>query len=143
MTDLTELAKRVEAATGPDADLDRRIMAALGYSYRAGNRSIGLTYGKAWDSHPYQEWVKGDEVVPDHCVPDYTASLDAATTLVPGGWNWGVGPWEDWKSTPRRAWAWCEETGEDWSEEMNRQAATPALALTAAALRARAAMGEG
>lgn len=68
--------------------------------------------------------------------PDYsyTRSLDAAMTLLPDGNFWQAG-------TVDRAWAtvWAR------NERVNKHgssAATPALALTAAALRALAAMEE-
>ncbi|MFN8993324.1 MAG: hypothetical protein ACK5X3_06635, partial [Pseudomonadota bacterium] len=74
--------------------------------------------------------------------PRYTASLDKAVTLVPEGWKW--------KAILRDS-ARGENTGEGYVHNgrlhMSGQyqgadtfAATPALALCAAALRARAAM---
>lgn len=67
-----------------------------------------------------------------------TASLDAAMTLVPEGCVWSVG---DWSAIDKWVGATC------WPPEDRRPvdfsgitlAATPALALTAAALRALAA----
>lgn len=114
---LEDLAARCEAATGPDPMLDYEI------NYTVFTRRIA--------------------------VRKFTASLDAAMTLVPEGWvlhflqdteydnpaerRWSVSlrPRQgQWDGTPEGAEAWT------W-------AFTPALALTAAALRARATLSEG
>lgn len=112
MTNLNELASMVEAATGFDPGLDRRIAEA----------------------------VFGDSPV---IAREYTRSLDAAMTLVPEGRNAGgelfkVEAWDgNGVHAPNvRASAWVPGAARVY-------AATPALALTAAALRSRAAMGEG
>lgn len=79
-------------------------------------------------------------VAPDDLMQHYTASLDAAMTLVPEGW-WGCIEQE----RPTRD---CEASlsppvSEPWGpRSINTSAATPALTLCAAALRARAAMSE-
>ncbi len=82
----------------------------------------------------------------DEYVPAYTASLDAAKTLVPEGFGWTVGDKSPWPSI-----AWCEIEGLPWKagygwavdRRLMVEAATPALALTAASLRARAASLNG
>ncbi len=115
---LLELADRCEAATGPDHNLDAMIHARDGIE--------GIGYSSA--------------------APAYTASLNAAMTLVPEGMNWMAGN----RNQPlARAYV---ENGElhflggqaknpalRWHECV---AATPALALCAAALRALAATTE-
>lgn len=128
--DLTALIARVEAATGPDREVDAEIARTLlphnaehvarsrsGWSYRV--------FGpEGWDD----EWME---------TRPYTASLDAAMTLVPeggewnaaGGWTSGCLPSSRAKAVKATAWVWGAERGVF--------AATPALALTAAALRAR------
>ena len=72
-------------------------------------------------------------------VPRYTTSLDAALTLVPadpkGGWYWRVG-----HSSLYRGWAHLNRYHPDncdTGDETSANAATPALALCMAALRAR------
>lgn len=102
---LLELAERCEAATGPDRDLSIEITDALDPSDR----------------------VRG--------YPDYTASVDAALSLVPEGYDA-----LDLKFGPRgadepkwRAIVWMPSRNVGWDAD----AATPALALCAAALRAR------
>lgn len=71
--------------------------------------------------------------------PAYTTSLDAAVTLVPEGWNWGVDGQSSkqfeatvWKAASR--FLVCDDV-----ERYGRHKVA-AAALTAAALRARAAM---
>lgn len=76
-------------------------------------------------------------------VPPYTTSLDAAVTLVPEGWFWRVG------YTPIfNGWAHVSRTHADHCDRKDEHSSTvarnPTLALTAAALRARAALaGDG
>lgn len=115
---LLELAARVEAVTGPDRELDFAI-----YAVTCG--------GDCSHIRPNQRYLYGES---------YTASVDAALGLVPAGW--AVRNFDDW--TP--------ETPPYWSVDLRRldrahhvaqgEAATPALALTAAALRARSGGGD-
>lgn len=66
--------------------------------------------------------------------PHYTACLDVARTLVPEGAQFGCGS----KDATGRAWAWVGQKGGPMnSGEEIGAGTTPALALTAAALRAR------
>lgn len=108
---LLELAGRVEAAGGADREIDRAIMEAL---RRAPD------YAADWGPR-------------DNCHPApfaYTASLDAAMGLVPEGYDWiiehvngglTIGARVGHNDPDRTSWG-----------------ATPALALTAACLRALA-----
>ena len=96
---LAALIERVEQATGPDLELDAAIVASLKLYI------IALMSG----------------------VPHYTASIDAAVSLVPEGWVWVVG-------NMGNAHVYEERTA---GKSVTAEAATPALALTAAALRAR------
>lgn len=111
MSGLLELAARCEAAEGPDRELEHAIADAV----------IGPV------KPPYRRGF---------CF-SYTASVDAAMMLVPEGWHLFSlgetrfmlgGPWlaqlDDWQEIPARHHA---------------TAATPALALCAAALKARSA----
>lgn len=72
-------------------------------------------------------------------VPPLTASLDAAMSLVPEGWAHGY----RWNAKHRTARGWCEFIPEPpfAPEELltfeSRKCATPAIALCAAALKAR------
>ena len=131
---LLALAERCEAATGPDRELDRIIALNLGW------RSVA----KGWVRDPGGN--SKDEL------PRYTASLDAAITLVPndhafridnGPCHWiclgkqkPMGRADVHYPKPR-----YDGDGDSWLT-VSANADTLALALGAAALRARAASGE-
>ena len=131
MTDhehLTALAERCEAATGPDRELEGEI-------YRAVEEP-------GWDNPQPSEEVKAS-----YCrgvAGVYTASIDAAMTLVPKGLEWTL-DCLDAARDPR--FGKCQArimlmAYADDPKELGPQAIangdTPALALCAAALRARA-----
>jgi hypothetical protein len=102
-SELRALAARVEAAQGADWDLDKEIADAC------------LDYNMGDDE-----------------VPTFTASLDAAASLVPAKWRFTLG--SHGVAACLRGWM-----GEDgYQVTQPSRAATPALALTAAALRALA-----
>jgi len=109
-TRLEELADRCEAATGPSHELDLAVADAC-YTHGFG----GVNYDPSL-------WVER--------YGGHTASLDAAMTLVPEG----CFPLLDWTGPHCRM-------RDQLSRDIDGHgfAATPALALTAAALRARAA----
>lgn len=112
---MVSLIERIEAATEGSLDLDRKILAALGYTWR------GMAYWKGSGANG-KMW-KDTSLL--------TRSLDGAARLVPEGWCWHLG--------------WLEANGEaiarlfraDNKREPISSAATPALALCAAALKAR------
>jgi hypothetical protein len=120
MTDRNEsliaLAERCEKATGPDRELDRAIFDAVTGGV------FGPDNARFWHSTSASS----------RAANPFTASLDAAMTLVPAVW----GPWDLNK-------------GQRWHFSLKRQggkypivdghADTWPLALCAAALRARAA----
>jgi len=114
MTDLMELASRVEAGEGPDRELDADIFLTVRPEHR----------GRLFNA------------------PHYTASLDVAATLVPPG-DYATGELYRLEAystngvlvpTHVRASAWVPGAPRAY-------AATPAMALTAACLRARAHQG--
>lgn len=120
MTDLLELAARAESATGPDRELDVAIHIAL--DVPNGNRAENVS-----KLGPFG--------------PAYTASIDAAMSLVPEG------AWLELKG-PRRYLHIPTSSPNFWSAylasfnhegDRMRWGATPALAIVASALRARAA----
>ncbi len=117
-TTLIALAERCEQAAGPDRELDNAILSALGYSWR------GMAYWHNDDNHV----LKGSTF--------FTKILDAAVTLVPDGWGWAV-------STTGAglpcAYGHPPGNGLEVSWIDDTPAATPALAMCAFALRARAA----
>ena len=126
---LLALADRVEKASGPDRELDAAVcVAALGMFEEGG--SVGFT-------------GRGDMRPP----PNFTASIDAALSLVPDGWrvnsaDWSIPGRYRWmlkgpclKRVPNDDGGW--DAGDDWYVGAASRG-TPALALTAAALRALA-----
>jgi len=124
-TTLLALAERCEQAAGPDRKLDGAVWcAAVGYSF------------VKWDGAGVV-WRGADGSI-HHCpadrVPRYTASLDAAVRLVPEGCGYDFGK-------NLLGYAWGGITMPDHNE-VETSAATPALSLCAAALRARAAAYE-
>lgn len=130
---LLALADRCEAASGAGRELDAEIAAAT--------RS-GLPHGCDWArKFPNWEGERNGHVrvvgnVNGNCdytsgrfeAPRYTASLDAALTLVPPGW-FTLMAMEDRHS---HSWRWDLRGG--FGVEVGARAATPALALCAAAL---------
>lgn len=138
MTDLIELAERCEKSIGPDRDLDALIMATL---FRRENRLIGtreeMDDGSwrhiktcVWVDPATDEWVST-------AAREFTSSIDAAMTLVPQGFAvelseaWGPGR-KDWTATMKRR---SIDGAGTWPKANSDK---PALALCAAAMRARA-----
>lgn len=123
--ELLALAERVEALSGPDREVDSAIVLALFPVTRVPN--LGPNGKDAWYDHDLifaeKSW-------------NFTASLDAAMTLVPEGWT-------AIEMRSRNAMArWVVEIsklrGDNTEHLIQGHAATPALALVAAALRALA-----
>lgn len=139
--ELLALADRVEALTGPDRLIDAEVTVALRLPHTNGKWALNFPEwepdhtdkGRVWavgningnGSHRSGSWIS----------QPYTASLDAAMTLVPEGAFWSV----TMRGEHRGGYhACCQMDGPlDW-----REGATPALALTAASLRAIANGGE-
>lgn len=136
-----ELARRCEEAGGPDRELDVLIYAeTLGGGEWIGNmlRAAGVNLGfidPGKHSRNFSLLYSG--------TPAYTASIDAALTLLMDGWDFGCGS----PDATGKCWAWCGQRENpssiqwDWMECGN--AATPALALCAAALKARSRPAQG
>lgn len=112
---ILDLTERCEKATGPDRELDATIAKAVGEKH---GRETG------WCNNE-----NGDYYVIDECAARYTASIDAAMMLVPEGCEFWCGS----KDATGTSWAWVGQFG--GPEEIGT-AASPALALCAAALRA-------
>lgn len=112
-TTLEALLARVLQGTGPDRELDKAILASMGFTWR----------GMAYWHHDEKTMWRGSTF--------FTASLDAALTLVPKGWLYELhsGNDEDWAEVTlfpylAKATFWT-------------RAATPPRALIAACLKAR------
>lgn len=117
---MKDLITRLEAASVGSRELDREIAAQVGTIEPAHTEICRNPEDRCYNEYP--EWW-----------PNYTTSLDAAVTLVPEGYLWRV--WNLPGGTFRA------EVGEDM-EAMEaggwiRDAAMPALALSAASLKAR------
>lgn len=122
--ELTALAERVEQAEGPSRKLDAEIC-----------RALDLAGGNPILAPGMNGWLVGSKDNPNPVkAPAYTASIDAALTLVPEG-----SPMElHIRSITTDAYVWPD----DREDGIRGNAATPALALVAAALRSQA-QGEG
>ena len=113
MTSLTSLIERIEAATGPDQELDRLV-----HYHLAVVKSDRFTEQSWIDLAKKQNWN----------APHYSTSIDAALTLLPDGYDWIIGNVNGhYGGTPYACVGSTEQ----------HYAATPALALVAAILRAR------
>lgn len=134
--ELLKLAERVEALRGPDREVDSAID-SLTFRGPFEARLCGCI-GKCLPGHPAYDGA---------CVsvPHYTASLDAAMTLVPKTMSL-VDLTLSWEPPEPEVFPACSITwypaavihnGKDW-HALTASGATPALALCAAALRALA-----
>lgn len=122
MSDLSELAERVEALDGPDREVDCLIGVAIGWFITEPN--------EGWPDRLDYIDIRGIWKTTANfaeLVPQFTRSLDAAVTLVPEGWQYCI--------TESRG-CWVREC-DQFPTIHGQAAATPALSLTAAALRAR------
>lgn len=118
--ELLALAERVEKAQGADRGLDAAVFLACG--------PHAIPWRHAEGGNLYSGGL-------GTTAPAYTASLDAAASLVPEGCSWGIV--SDFFHSGKPA-AKVGKSRSEASENPWHSAATPALALTAAALRARA-----
>jgi len=128
-TTLLALAERCEQATGPDGMLDYKIALAAGYRFEMRE----YEKRKRWRD---SKGVRCSGLTTDGAPPRFTASLDAAVTLVPEGHEW-------LRKNPQTMTVYREPDDlKEWAQHIDAGTATSALALCAAALRARAALGE-
>lgn len=134
----SDLIARLAAATEPSRELDAEIVTlitpeCIGVERGPfGGPSARKTDEWLYIFEPHRTW--SDSWLP---TPRYTASLDAAMTLVPEGWDWSLnsdGSCEIYKDVPPGMLP-----GAPGSTLLIGEAATrlPALALTIAAIRAR------
>jgi hypothetical protein len=130
MTDratLLALAERCEQAAGPNNGLDAEIALAIGYTHeRRGTERACWWRTPAGQQLAYVGYKNHP--------PFFTGSLDAAVTLVPEGW--AVELVQALSGSP---WHATLRGGSALVPIIGATASKPALALCAAALRARAA----
>ena len=113
---MDDLLKRLEEATEGSRELDAEIGETLGIE-------------PAWYG-PYGYYDAAKDAPREH--EHYTTSLDAALTLVPEGWDWAIVS-DDQASVYRR-----KKSSGGYEEIFDSpvEAATPALALCVASLKA-------
>jgi hypothetical protein len=127
---LLELAAKCEAATGPDAAIDREI-----WLKAVADKEQRFLVEVGRDAHGDKEANFRTDWMADGA--RYTASLDAAMTLVPEGVSFALGKGIVTElGDSATDYAWCGSKADPHSGPYC-WAATPALALCAAALRAR------
>jgi hypothetical protein len=133
---LLDLASRCEKATGPSCHLDTQIFILLDpdaqhiVGQKPGPWPQEAIYGPR---STYWEWALDESKEPPQfaAIPHYTASLDAAMTLVPEGHEW-------LKLSPFTASIYhFVEDDKEWAKHIEAKGNTFPLALCAAALKAR------
>lgn len=132
---LLQLAERVEALTGPCRETDVMIELAVGKNGPAIQEIMAGSPHNTIDE--VAKAADRDVSIMFHRVPRYTASLDAAMTLVPAGQDWMVDNFDGLAARMCSASVFNAK-----ADDFGAFAATPALALCAAALRALAAKGD-
>ncbi len=135
MSDLLELAAKVEGLTSACRETDAEIASAMGIARRSRRDGYGRSKGREWlsDSHGgEEEW--------DRNPPAYTASLDAAMTLVPISHLWQVKHGFGYEAI---VWSAMGDYDDDGAPGSSATQSNAAITLTAAALRARASISEG
>lgn len=116
---MLELIERLEKATEPALELDGLIAEAI-----EPNRF------KELDRRKDPNW---DYFCAIFAIPRYTASIDAALTLVPHGCDWEFG---SAKLVANGCWHWAKVIAIH-AEHVGKGPTTPALVLCIAALKAR------
>lgn len=113
---MTDLATRIEQAGEGNRELDRLV-------------AVSLLMDGPWGAYETaSDWLKAAE---QWNIPHYTTSIDAAATLVPVGYAW-------LRKSPGAMTVYKVPTDDkEWAQHIDGTAATPALALCAAAIRAR------
>lgn len=127
MTSLTSLIERIEAATEGSRELDGSIYIAVNIPPEKTGRIDQIDGCVGW-------WPKGAPYVSAIEVPRYSTSVDAALTLLPEGKCWRLAHGHLVGCTS----AVAEVMERGFGTKLSlAEAATPALALLAAILRAR------
>lgn len=133
---MKDLIAKLEAATEGSRELDAGICAALRWPVSGKGTVL-----PAWVHDNFPEWeITKEGRLKAGCLWEpvpFTTSLDAALTLVPEGFTWRVQC-----DRHGNAESWTENNGGDFGGilalDTQTFAATPALALCIAALKARA-----
>ncbi len=112
---MADLADRIEAATEGSRELDAEIALAIGWQNCIPCDFNGIKHRMGGILN----------------APPFSRSVDAALSLVPEGWDWATG------SNGANRGHSLLASRDDTDREIEADAATPALALCAAAIRAR------
>lgn len=143
MNPLLELAAKVEAATGPDRELADRVMITFGWTPPVKSGVCGPNYV----GRDLYEWHDAEGCPRGFVAPNPLASLDAAMSLVPPSYHVAKlcegeddNPVRHKRSYTGRWHVRLHTTTSGVLHNLEYgSSATPALALTAACLRAHAA----
>ena len=127
MTALAELIARLEVATAGSRELDIAVYEAIGWRRKQFSKTA-----PTWLCPP--DDGKRIAIEPFNLLPCVTTSIDAALTLVPGGYAWMVRKSQPWDDAHPYHSAYVQLTESDDNYSIS---ATPALALCIAALKAR------
>jgi len=131
--ELLRLAERCEKETAGSRELDGLIACAI---FQAVSTDDDLIYRspicKADECAPGTYWHVQRSGRSLQTAPKFTESLDAAVSSIPGGYDWSL------FFDNGAALAGCQPASDDGCDMTDTPGATPALALTAAALKARA-----
>lgn len=128
---LNELADMVEKLTGPN---DEIFMSAFHLVFPS---PAQIWEEEEWTAE-YEQWHRKGWIFSNFL--DASAYLDAAMMLVPEGWEWQADTLKHGCEPEKTAWFRLHQP--DYAEQFEADAATPALAVTAAALRALSALGQ-
>lgn len=138
MTDtqtLDDLIERLERASGPDRELDGLIACAVFETvYRPDDLIYVVPIRKDDECAAGTYWNVSRSGRSLQTAPAYTASIDNALMIVPEGHDWAL------HCDNGEAIAGCMQASEDGCDISDCRAATPALAIVIAALRARKAL---
>lgn len=150
---IRDLIERVEKAEGPDRELDAEIAIAIKWPPMGRmirhwvNEEPLVLVSEGLDPHHYLAGHVCMKRLPDNgtwATPACTGSIDAAMTLVPGGWAFSLG---EMMGLPlERRWrCHLRNHNEPYNPAtcawVDKDCATPALAICAASLRARLSTG--
>ncbi len=135
-SDYIDIIERLEKATGADRRLDADMWPIVdpdGYRQTLAHRQVMASL----DLTPERQEREAFETT-RLFAPKFTASIDAALTLVPEGWAWFVERIEGFTNGDARIWLPSQRTRGLRQENFDvRNVANPAIALCIAALKAR------
>lgn len=137
MSELKSIIERVEAASGPDRELDGLIAVA---TFQTVSTDDDLIYARKRDpgedaTHPGHYFIKSRSGAQAVSAPAYTSSLDAVMALMPDGHTYDIGDCNE----DNLPWACVTRMSGD-CPDYAATGATVVLAWLSAILQARLAM---